>query len=128
MRDHAYSEAEIANLLDENKTSLDDLYRVMSESMPGHEGFGTDAVEKAKAAIKNLLGRVRRDLCPRLDQPKYRMWIDSDNSGDAINLVGTIASLVADLGIALNATLLAVILIRMGVRTVCPSLDEDHGK
>lgn len=128
MTEPAYTDAEIAGLLDERATPLDDLYRQLAEAMPGHEGFGSDAVAKSKAAVKNMLGRIRRELCPRLAQPKYRMWIDSDNSGDAINLVGTIASLVAEMGTALNATLLAVILIRMGLRTVCPRLDDDDGQ
>lgn len=125
MTDRAYSDAEIANLLDEGSTSLQDLYRQLSDGMPGNEGFGSDAVDKAKAAVKSMMGMMRRELCPRLAQPKYRAWIDGGNSGDAINLVGVIASLVAELGVALNATLLAVILVRMGLRTVCPLLDDD---
>lgn len=121
MTAHTYSDTEIADLLDESKTSLDDLYRTFAASMPGNEGFGSDAVAKAKAALQNLMGRIRRDLCPRLAEPRYRQLIDGGTSADAISLVAVLASLVSSLGLALNSTLVAVLLVRMGLRTVCPN-------
>jgi len=116
-----YSENDILSFLDESNTSIDELYTLIGKDLPGHEGFGSDAVAKAMAAVRNSMGRIRRELCPILAQPKYRQWIDSGNSGDAINLVSATASLIADLGITLNETLLAVLLVRIGLRTICPN-------
>lgn len=115
-----YSDEEVKRLLED--ASMDDLYGGLSASLPGHEGFGTNAVAKGKAAYKNLLTRLRRDLCPNLHDPKIRRLIDSPNSSDAISLVAVLASLIASLGVALNSTLVAVLLVRLGVRTLCPNL------
>jgi hypothetical protein len=116
-----YSDAEIADLLDESRTSLVDLYRMFSAGMPGNEGFGSNPVAKAKDALRNMMGRIRREVCPRLAEPQYRRLIDSGTSSDAISLVAVLASLLASLGFALNSTLVAVLLIRMGIRTICPA-------
>lgn len=115
-----YSDEDIKRLLEE--APIDALYGELSASLPGHEGFGTNAVAKGKAAYKNLLVRLRRDLCPHLRDPKVRRLIDSANSSDAISLVAVLASLIAGLGIVLNSTLVAVLLVRLGVRTLCPNL------
>lgn len=48
-----YSDEEVKRLLGE--ASIDDLYGELSAALPGHEGFGTNAVAKGKAAYKNLL-------------------------------------------------------------------------
>lgn len=121
MTARSYSDAEVADLLDESKTSMDDLYRAFAASMPGNEGFGSNSVAKGKAAIHNMMGRIRRDLCPRLAEPRYRQLIDSGTSSDAISLVAVLASLLTSLGFALNSTLVAILLLRIGLRTVCPT-------
>lgn len=36
MTTRTYSDAEVADLLDESKTSMDDLYRAFAASMPGN--------------------------------------------------------------------------------------------
>lgn len=115
-----YADEEVKRLLEE--ASIDDLYAELSASLPGHEGFGTNAIAKGKAAYRNLLTRLRRDLCPHLRDPKIRCLIDSANSSDAISLVAVLASLIASLGVALNSTLVAILLVRLGVRTLCPNL------
>lgn len=79
------------------------------------------SVAKGKAAIHNMMGRIRRDLCPRLAEPRYRQLIDSGTSSDAISLVAVLASLLTSLGLALNSTLVAILLLRIGLRTVCPT-------
>lgn len=116
----SYTDDDVRKLLED--ASIDDLYRDLSASLPGHEGFGTSAVAKGKAAYKNLLTRLRRDLCPHLRDPKIRRLIDSQNSSDAISLIAVLASLIASLGVLLNSTLVAVLVVRLGVRSLCPNL------
>lgn len=117
-----FTDAEIAERLDPSKTSLDHLYRELANGLPGFDGFGTDAVAKGKAALRTLNGRLRRELCPRLNDPAVRRYIDGANSGDAISLVAVLASLISSMGLALNSVLVAILLVRMGIRTLCPGV------
>lgn len=117
-----YSDEDIERLLDEKQTPTGELYRILGESLGGNEGFGTNVVAAGKAAIRNINGRVKRDVCPRLAEPRFRRLIDSSSSADLISLVAVLASIISTWGMALNATLVAVLLIRLGLRTVCPNL------
>lgn len=114
----SFSDDEVLGLL--QNLSLDELYERLASSLPGNEGFGSNAVAKGKATFSSLQARLRLHLCPRLQEPGVSVLIDSPVSSDTISLVAVIASIIDELGILLNATLVAVLIIRLGVRRICP--------
>lgn len=112
----------IATLLDEAQTSEDTLYAGLAGGLPGHEAFGSDLIEKGRAAFRNARGGLQRAICPKLQEPWAQALITSQQSGDAIALAAVIASIIGTAGLGLNAALAAVLVVRLGARNFCPNL------
>lgn len=112
----------IAILLDEQQTSEDALFAGLAANMPGHEAFGSDLVERGRSAFRNARGALQRGLCPMLRTPQIRLLISSEQSADAIALAAVIAGMIGSLGLSLNAALAAALVVRMGLRNICPDL------
>lgn len=117
---------QILTLLNDQITTLDTLFANLGESLPGHEGFGTDAVAKGRSAFKNARYWLCSELCPKLNEPGIRTLVTSQQSSDMVAAVAVIAALLesSSSGVALNGTLLAVIVVRMGIRNLCPDLPQ----
>lgn len=112
----------IAALLDESVMSDDALYAALAANLPGHEAFGSDLVERGKAAFRNARGGLQRTLCPRLQEPWARALIASQQSSDAVALAAVIASILGPAGLGLNVALAAALVVRLGLRNLCPDL------
>lgn len=118
-------ESEIAVLLDPGVTPTDKIYEQLGADLPGRDAFGGDLVARGKAAFQNARGRLRKELCPHLQDPSIRALIESQQSSDLIALVAVIASIVGAIsGFSLNASLVAVLVVRMGARNLCPDLKD----
>ena len=112
----------IASLLDESVMSDDALYAGLAANLPGHEAFGTDLIERGKAAFRNARGGLQRALCPKLQEPWAQALIATQQSSDTIELAAVIASIIGSAGLGLNAALAAVLVVRLGLRNLCPDL------
>lgn len=112
----------IASLLDERVMSDDALYAALAANLPGHEAFGSDLVERGKAAFRNARGGLQRTLCPKLQEPWAQTLIVTQQSSDTIALAAVIASIIGTAGLGLNAALAAVLVVRLGLRNLCPDL------
>lgn len=117
---------EIRRLMDPLMTPIEAVYEALASSMPGYEGFGSSAVAKGKAAFENAKGRLRKELCPRLKEPEMQSLVTSQQSSDGIALAAVIGSILGSStsGLALNATILAVLVVRIGVRQLCSDLPQ----
>lgn len=112
----------IASLLDESVMSDDALYAALAANLPGHEAFGSDLIERGKAAFRNARGGLQRALCPKLKDPLAHALIATQQSGDTLALAAVIASMIGTAGLGLNAALAAVLVVRLGLRNLCPDL------
>ncbi|PTQ79439.1 hypothetical protein C8R21_12850 [Nitrosospira multiformis] len=115
---------QILKLLDDKVTPLDTLFASLGESLSGHEGFGTNTIAKGRAAFKNARVWLSKELCPKINEPEIRILVTSQQSSDMVAAVSVIAALLesSPSGFALNGTLVAVIIVRMGIRNLCPDL------
>lgn len=112
----------IAVLLDEQQTSEDALYAGLAANLPSHEAFGSDLVERGRSVFRNARRALQRGLCPKLHTPAIKVLISSEQSADAIALAAIVAGIIGSLGLGLNAALAAALLVRMGLRNICPDL------
>lgn len=112
----------IAAMLDESVMSEDALYAALAANLPGHEAFGSDLVEQGRAAFRNARGGLQRTLCPRLQEPWALTMVTTWQASDAIALAAVIATLIGPAGLGLNAAIAAALVVRMGLRNLCPDL------
>lgn len=117
-------DAAYARLLDPSQTSEDELFAVLGSAIAGREGFGGDLVDKGRATFQAARGAIRSAICPALEaKPGLRALVTSANSGDAITGAGAIGSLLAGIpSLAIYSGILGVIVLRVGVRSLCPNL------
>lgn len=112
----------VAILLDETLMSEDALYAGLAANLPGHEAFGSDLIERGRAAFRNARGGLQRAICPRIQEPWAQALITTQQSSDSIALAAVMASIIGAAGLGLNAALAAVLVIRLGVRNLCADL------
>lgn len=112
----------IAAMLDETLMSEDALYAALAANLPGHEAFGSDLIEQGKAAFRNARGGLQRTLCPKLQEPWAQTVITTWQASDAIALAAVIATLIGPAGLGINAAIAAALIVRMGLRNLCPDL------
>lgn len=112
----------IGAMLDESVMSEDALYAALAANLPGHEAFGSDLVEQGRAAFRNARGGLQRALCPRLQEPWALTMVTTWQASDAIALAAVIATLIGPAGLGLNAAIAAALVVRMGLRNLCPDL------
>lgn len=116
------ADAFIAAMLDERAMSEDALYAALAANLPGHEAFGSDLVERGRAAFRNARGGLQRAICPKMQEPWAQTAITTWQASDAIALAAVIASLIGPAGLGINAAIAAALVVRMGVRNLCPDL------
>lgn len=116
------ADAFIAAMLDERTMSEDALYAALAANLPGHEAFGSDLVERGRAAFRNARGGLQRAICPKMQEPWAQTAITTWQASDAIALAAVIASLIGPAGLGINAAIAAALVVRMGVRNLCPDL------
>lgn len=116
------ADAFIAAMLDERTMSDDALYAALAANLPGHEAFGSDLVERGRAAFRNARGGLQRAICPKMQEPWAQTAITTWQASDAIALAAVIASLIGPAGLGINAAIAAALVVRMGVRNLCPDL------
>lgn len=116
------ADAFIAAMLDERAMSEDALYAALAANLTGHEAFGSDLVERGRAAFRNARGGLQRAICPKMQEPWAQTAITTWQASDAIALAAVIASLIGPAGLGINAAIAAALVVRMGVRNLCPDL------
>ena len=116
------ADAFIAAMLDERAMSEDALYAALAANLPGHEAFGSDLVERGRAAFRNARGGLQRAICPKMQETWAQTAITTWQASDAIALAAVIASLIGQAGLGINAAIAAALVVRMGVRNLCPDL------
>lgn len=112
----------VAGLLDDDVLSDDAIYAAFGAGLPGHEAFGTELVARGRDAFRNARRQMREVLCPRLREPWAVALVAGQQSGDAISLAAVIASILGSAGLGLNVGLAAILIVRAGVRNLCPDL------
>jgi|GEM_PF-5259436 len=99
--------------------SDDQLIATLGESLDADYAFGFDPLAKGRAWLRNARQMLRARICPDHDA-RLRDARLSESHSDTLALAAVFASLLqGQLGGAINVTLVAVILARQGVRSLC---------
>lgn len=99
--------------------SDDQLIATLGESLDSDYAFGLDPLAKGRAFLRNARQTLRERICPQ-HEARLRDVRLSEGHADSVALAAVFASLLqGQLGAAVNTTLVAVILARQGVRSLC---------
>lgn len=102
-------------------TPLDQLFEELGRRQGGLRSMGEDPVERGKVIVENLSPTIKGRIC---GSEMLRAYADGGNSdtGDLLNATGALAALLAPaVGAGVTSFLLAVIVLRIGVRSFCAS-------
>jgi|GEM_PF-6910286 len=110
-------------------TSLDELYETLAKTSPQSNAMGGDLTKQGRAMLLAMRTRLHGFICKNDEISSHPAASGaSDNINDTIALTAIIAAVIpSDLGTGVNATLIAVLIARIGVRNFCKGVSTQSG-
>lgn len=102
------------------QVNIDELYALLSDEAGGTQLFGFEKISRGKQILNNLRIHIVSRVCS-----DYRVLASNNYAIEQLNdqlaLAAVIAGLLGSnpLGTAINATLVAALVTRIGVRKIC---------
>ncbi|NQY97513.1 MAG: hypothetical protein HRT82_10160 [Henriciella sp.] len=112
---------QVKTWLNSDLTSLEDLYTELAKTSPQSNAMGGDLAKQGRAMLLAIRTGLH-DLICKNDEISNHPAVSggSDDINDTIALTAIIAAVIpSDLGTGVNATLIAVLIARIGVRNFC---------
>lgn len=107
-------------LLDPSKTSLDDLYAMLGKTSPQSNAFGGDMAQQGRRMLLGMRAQLKGAICGDDKIASHAAVQGSDDSNDMIALAAVVAALIpTTVAIAVNSTLVAALIVRIGIRKFC---------
>ena len=106
--------------LDEDETSLDDLYRELADTSPQSNAFGTDKAKQGRAMILAMRAQLHGAVCGNDKISAHPAIAGTDNVNDSVTFAALVAAVIPNpVATGLNAALIAAIIVRIGIRIFC---------
>ena len=103
--------------------STDEIYAELAREADEDHAFGQDQIRRGRDLFRNLETTLKRRVCPGY-QHRMRDPHLTESQADVLAAAAVLASLVgSQLGPGVNAAVLAMLIVRHGVREWCEGFD-----
>lgn len=114
------NQATLERWINPDLSTMDDLLEELAIQSPQADAFAGNLAKRGREIILALRGELQKVICCSSEVLEHSYL--SDEIADKLALVAVIASLIPEeMGKAMNATLVAAILVRIGIRRFCES-------
>tara|TARA_B100000929_G_C15136218_1_gene292993 strand:+ start:66 stop:455 length:390 start_codon:yes stop_codon:yes gene_type:complete len=115
------SEQQVTIWLNENQTSIDELYVELAKLRPQSTAFGGNLVKQGRSIFINFRTQLYNKICSNEKIINHPAIGGSENVAEMIGLVALVASCIETDVIAksINVMLIATLVVRIGIRKFC---------
>lgn len=106
--------------LDEDQTSLGDLYAELAKTSPQSNAFGGDLIKQGRSMLLGMRASLHGAVCGDAKIANHPAVAGSEDSNDMIALAAIVAAVIPQpVAVGVNTTLIAALIVRIGVRRFC---------
>jgi hypothetical protein len=115
------SEQQVTVWLNENQTSVDELYVELAKLRPQSTAFGGNLVKQGRAIFINFRAQIYNKICTNEKILNHPAIGGSENAAEMIGLVAVVASCIESDVVtkSINVMLIATLVVRIGIRKFC---------